>query len=183
MTRSGLTETKHLKEIERLAREVQAAALREGWLSYAPDPEKATGLQRSVNALARALRHYHFPGDGCVEEDRSLVELAGVLIIRPGIMPSELNETYEQACLRIGVEPREEGWALWNTWGKGQARITMVVSAVNTTEGLLANWSRGVDIHPVLPLPSQVALVQQGWAGPMTLSPLAAKKVGAPGSE
>lgn len=109
MTRSDLTETEHLKEIERLAREVRSAALREGWLSYAPDPENATELQRSVNALARALRHCHFPGDGCVEEYRPLVELAGVLIIRPGIMPSELNETYEQACLRIGVEPREEG--------------------------------------------------------------------------
>ncbi|MEU6688390.1 hypothetical protein [Streptomyces sp. NPDC046832] len=179
MTRRALTRDEYLNEVERLAREVRSAALEEGWLCYGHDPEDATTLQRAVNALARALQHHHFPGDGCVEEeDRPLVELAGVVIIRPGAMPIALDETYEQACLRIGVEPREEGWALWNTWGKGQSRITMVVSAVGTTEGLLANWSRGVDVFPVRPLPSQVALIQQGWSGPMTLSPLAVKKTG-----
>ncbi|MFJ4536722.1 hypothetical protein ACIP39_12255 [Streptomyces tibetensis] len=179
MTRPALTQNEYLSEVERLAREVRSAAWEEGWLCYGHDPEDATTLQRAVNALARVLQHHHFPGDGCVEEeDRPLVELVGVVIIRPGAMPSALDETYEQACLRIGVEPREEGWALWNTWGKGQSRMTMVVSAVDTTDGLLANWSRGVDILPVQPLPSQVALIQQGWAGPMTLSPRAAKKTG-----
>jgi hypothetical protein len=178
MTRADLTETDRLREVERLAREVRSAALDEGWLCHGQDPEEATPLQRAVNALARSLRHHHFPGDGCVEEDRPLIELAGVVIIRPGVMPPASDETYEQACLRLGVEPRQEGWALWNTWGRQQSRITMVVSAVDTTEGLLANWSRGVDVSPVRPLPSQIALVHQGWAGPMTLSPGAIGRTG-----
>ncbi|MFI6874455.1 hypothetical protein ACIBL6_13520 [Streptomyces sp. NPDC050400] len=178
MTRPDPTEAEHAGEVERLARAVRSAARDEGWLCYGPDPEDATALQRAVNALARTLRHHHFPGDGCVEEDRPLVELAGVVVIRPGVMPSASDETYEQACLRIGVEPREEGWALWCTWGKERARITMVVSAVDTTEGLLANWSRGVAVSPVRPVPSQIALIHQGWAGPMTLSPRAVRQLG-----
>ncbi|WP_406368896.1 hypothetical protein OG788_02845 [Streptomyces sp. NBC_00647] len=178
MTRPALTQAEYLAEVERLAREVRSAALVEGWLTYGNDPEGATVLQRAVNELARTLRHHHFPGDGCVEEELPLIDLVGVVIIRPGVMPSARDETYEQACLRIGVEPREEGWALWNTWGKAQDRITMVVSAVDTTVGLLANWSRGVDVSPVRPLPSQIALIRQGWSGPMTLSPRAVKRTG-----
>ncbi|MFJ4469777.1 hypothetical protein ACIP2X_20195 [Streptomyces sp. NPDC089424] len=178
MPRPELSELDHLREIERLARAVAAAALDAGHLSYAPDPDDATPLQRAVNALAREIRHHHFPGDGCLpEEDRPTVRLAGVVLLRPAPSPPATEETYETACARLGVEARAEGWAQWNTWGSGGARITMVVSSVDTTLGLLANWARGRDVYPVRPLPSQVALVRQGWAGPMTLSPWGAARL------
>lgn len=53
--------------IERLANEVVEAAFREGWLMYLPDDESQTALQRSINELARNLRHAHFEGDGCLD--------------------------------------------------------------------------------------------------------------------
>ncbi|MER7403074.1 hypothetical protein ABT373_11445 [Streptomyces sp. NPDC000070] len=182
MPRPELSELDYLREIERLARAVTAAASAEGHLSYAPDPEGATPLQRAVNALAREIRHYHFPGDGCLpEENRPPVRLAGVVVLRPTSLPPGMEETYEEACARLGVEARAEGWALWNTWGKGGARVTMVVSSVDTTLGLLANWARGRDVYPVSPVPSQVAQIQQGWAGPMTFSPWGAERLGITG--
>ncbi|MFI7014195.1 hypothetical protein [Streptomyces sp. NPDC050164] len=182
MPRPELSELDYLREIERLARAVTAAASAEGHLSYAPDPDDATPLQRAVNALAREIRHYHFPGDGCLpEEDRPPVRLAGVVVLRPTSLPPGTEETYEEACARLGVEARAEGWALWNTWGKGGARVTMVVSSVDTTLGLLANWARGRDVYPVSPVPSQVAQIQQGWAGPMTFSPWGAERLGITG--
>ncbi|MEU4094420.1 hypothetical protein [Streptomyces sp. NPDC026673] len=182
MTRPEMTELDHLREVERLARAVVSAAGGEGWLSYAPDPDDASGLQRAVNALARSIRHYHFPGDGCVEdEERPVVKLAGVVVLRPDAMPAEWTGTYEEACTRLGVEPRPDGWALWNTWGDDNMRVTMIVSAVDSTEGLLANWSRGRSVYPVMPLPSQVALIHQGWSAPMIFSPYGAQKVGLSG--
>ncbi|MFF7216029.1 hypothetical protein ACFZAU_36755 [Streptomyces sp. NPDC008238] len=182
MTRPELTELDHLREVERLARAVVSAAGDESWLSYLPEPQDATALQRAVNALARSIRHYHFPGDGCVDdEDRPDVRLVGVVILRPGAMPAEWTETYDAACARLGVEARPEGWALWNTWSDGGMPATMVVSADDTTEGLLRNWSRGRAALPVLPLPSQVALVHQGWNAPMVLSPAAAHRTGLSG--
>jgi hypothetical protein len=54
----------------------------------------------------------------------------------------------------------------------------MVVSAVETTEGLFQNWSRGRAIDPVAPLPSQIALVRRDWIGPMTFSPRAVSRMG-----
>ncbi|MDX3696241.1 hypothetical protein PV726_39180 [Streptomyces europaeiscabiei] len=39
----------------------------------------------------------------------------------------------------------------------------MVVSAVDTTEGLLTNWAKGRDLLPVMPLPSRTARVHAGW--------------------
>lgn len=86
-------------------------------------------------------------------------------------MPAGVEEGYGEVCARIGVEPRSEGWALWNTWSDGELKVTMVVSAVETTEELLENWSHGRAIDPVSPLPSQIALVRRGWIGPMTFSP------------
>ncbi|WP_344324488.1 hypothetical protein [Kitasatospora putterlickiae] len=56
--------------------------------------------------------------------------------------------------------------------------MTMVVSAVDTTEGLVANWSRGKSYYPVTPLPSQIALVHHGWAAHMIFSPFGVKKLG-----
>ncbi|MEU8845608.1 hypothetical protein AB0C70_05060 [Streptomyces sp. NPDC048564] len=117
-----------------------------------------------MNALARALRHHHFSGDGCLEEDRPSVRLVGATVLKPGIMPAGVEESYEEVCARIGVEPRPEGWALWNTWSDGDLKVTMVVAAVETTEGLFASWARGRPVDPVTPPPSHVALI--GTDGP-----------------
>ncbi|WP_030731706.1 hypothetical protein [Streptomyces sp. NRRL S-237] len=171
MTSPELSDLDYLREIERLANRVKVEASDEGWLSFQADPEEATPLQRSVNVLARALRHYHFEGDGCLDEDRPLLRLVGASVLKPGAMPAGVEEAYEEVCARIGVEPRPEGWALWNTWSDGDLKVTMVVSAVETTEGLFANWARGRALDPVSPLPSQIALVRHGWIGPMTFSP------------
>ncbi|MER5736740.1 hypothetical protein ABT117_13815 [Streptomyces sp. NPDC002262] len=178
MTAPELSDLDHLREIERLAHLVRVEASAEGWLSLHADPEGATPLQRSVNALARALRHYHFEGDGCLDEDRPLVRLVGASVLKPGVMPAGVEETYEEVCARIGVEPRPEGWALWNTWSDGGLKVTMVVSAVETTEGLFENWARGRALDPVTPLPSQIALVRQGWMGPLTFSPRGVGRTG-----
>lgn len=93
-------------------------------------------------------------------------------------MPAGVEEAYEEVCARIGVDPRPEGWALWNTWSDGDLKVTMVVSAVETTEGLFANWARGRAVDPVSPLSSQIILVRQGWIGPMTFSPRGVKRMG-----
>ncbi|MCX4966369.1 hypothetical protein OHA98_16300 [Streptomyces sp. NBC_00654] len=153
-------------------------ASNEGWLSFQADPDEATPLQRSVKVLARALRHYHFAGDGCLDEDRPLVRLVGASVLKPMIMPAGVEEAYEEVCARIGVGPRPEGWALWNTWSDGDLKVTIVVSAVETTEELFENWSRGRALDPVSPLPSQIALVRQGWIGPMTFSPRGVSRAG-----
>lgn len=180
--RPELTEPEYLRQIEQLARNVVNAASEEGWLTYNDEPTDATRLQRMVNKLALAIRHYHFAGDGCLEEaDRPEVRLVGVLLLRPEVMPAGLNETYEQMCLRLGVEPRPEGWALWNTWGENGGPATMVVTDVAATEGLLANWTRGISTYPVTPLPSQIVLVRQGWVEPMTFSPRAVRHIGLAG--
>jgi hypothetical protein len=178
MTAPELSESDYLREIERLANRVKVEAMSEGWLSYQEDPEDATAFQRSVNALARALRHYHFEGDGCLEEDRPLVRLVGASVLKPGAMPAGVGEEYEEVCARIGVEPRPEGWALWNTWSDGELKVTMVVTAVETTEGLFENWSRARALDPVSPLPSQIALIRHGWIGPMTFSPRGVSRTG-----
>ncbi|MEW2326138.1 hypothetical protein AB0926_34595 [Streptomyces griseoincarnatus] len=178
MTSPELSNLDYLREIERLANRVSVEASNEGWLSFQADPDEATPLQRSVNVLARALRHYHFEGDGCLEEDRPLVRLVGASVLKPGAMPVGVEEAYEEVCAWIGVDPRPEGWALWNTWGDGDLKVTMVVSAVETTEGLIENWARGRALDPVSPLPSQVALVRQGWMGPMTFSPRGVSRAG-----
>ncbi|MFC7220759.1 hypothetical protein ACFQLX_21740 [Streptomyces polyrhachis] len=173
MTSPELSDLDYLREIERLANRVGVEASNEGWLSFEEDSEEATPLQRSVNALARTLRSYHFKGDGCLGEDRPLVRLIGATVLKPKAMPFGMEETYEEACARIGVEPRPEGWALWNTWDDGNLKVTMVVSAVETTEGLFKAWANGRALDPASPLPSQIALVRRGWIGPMVFSPRA----------
>ncbi|WP_405014880.1 hypothetical protein [Kitasatospora sp. NBC_01539] len=178
MTAPELGEMDYLREIERLAYRVTVEASDEDWLSYEPDPEDVTPFRSSVNALARAVRSYHFEGDGCIEEDRALVRLVGATLLKPGVMPAGMEDGYEEACARMGVEPRPEGWALWNTWADGGQQVTMVVSAVETTEGLLENWSRGRALDPVTPLPSQIALVRRGWVGSMTFSPRGVDRTG-----
>ncbi|MFD3450646.1 hypothetical protein ACFWVC_00490 [Streptomyces sp. NPDC058691] len=67
-------------------------------------------------------------------------------------MPIGTDETYPHACARLGVEARTEGWALWDTWFDGNAKVTAVVSAVDTTEGLLTNCAKGrnIPVHGAL---------------------------------
>ncbi|MFJ1551839.1 hypothetical protein [Streptomyces sp. NPDC088246] len=61
----------------------------------------------------------------------------------------------------------------------GNAKVTMVVSAVDTTEGLLANWAKGRNLLPVMPLPSQIAQVHAGWTGWASIfSPYGKRKIG-----
>jgi hypothetical protein len=55
----------YMAEVERLAKAVCEQAAVEGWLMYLPDDEGQTPLQKSVNKLARTLRHVHKHGDGC----------------------------------------------------------------------------------------------------------------------
>ncbi|MEU6158268.1 hypothetical protein [Streptomyces sp. NPDC047130] len=190
------SELDHLREIERLAGQVVEAAVAEGRLDFddgAGAGEGAgeggggggggggTALGRSLRRPARARRHHHFEGDGCLEEDRPLVRLVGACVLRPAVMPAGVDEPYDEVCARLGAEPRPEGWALWNTWGDEGVKVTLVVSAVATTEGLIANWSRGREVDPVAPLPSQVALVRRGWIGPVAFSPRAVRQLGVGG--
>jgi hypothetical protein len=53
------------ERVESLAHAVCQEALEEGWLTYLPDDDGQTPLQRAVNELARTLRHHHHDGDGC----------------------------------------------------------------------------------------------------------------------
>ncbi len=178
MTELELGELDHLREIERLAHRVTVEASGEDWLSYQPDPADATPLQCSINALARAVRSYHFEGDGCVDEDRPLIPLVGAAVLKPGAVPPGMAEDYAEACALLGVEARPEGWALWSTWDDGGHRVTMVVTAVDTTYGLFRNWSRGRESDPVTPLPSQIGQVRKGWIGPLTFSPRGVERTG-----
>jgi hypothetical protein len=57
-----------MAEVERLANVVVQQAAAEGWLSYFPEDDQQAPLQRSINELARSLRHVHYDGDGCSDE-------------------------------------------------------------------------------------------------------------------
>jgi len=65
------SEDEYLRIVERLANDVVDRALDEGWLMYLPDDSEQTPLQRSINELARNLRHVHYEGDGCLDEDEA----------------------------------------------------------------------------------------------------------------
>ncbi|MFC0548899.1 hypothetical protein [Kutzneria chonburiensis] len=73
-----------------------------------------------------------------------------------------IDETYEQMCRRLGVEPRPDGWALWNTWGENGQAATMIVTDVAPPK---ACWRTG----PV------------AWGEPMTFSPHATRHLGLTG--
>lgn len=160
-----LTDDEYLRQIEILAREVVDAASSEGWLSYQPDPAEATPLQKAVNELARRIRHWHFQGDGCVD-DSPLLHLAGANLFRP-----DDDYYYAWGCARLGISERPEGWALWFTWDDKSRPSTLVTTALETTKALLENWARGIDVHPAQLSKSQIAAVHSGWIGPRVLSP------------
>jgi len=62
------TDAEYLRTVELLAHDVVERAFDEGWLSYTPEDDDHTPLQRSINELARNLRHVHHDGDGCLDE-------------------------------------------------------------------------------------------------------------------
>ncbi|GIM88642.1 hypothetical protein [Paractinoplanes toevensis] len=173
------SESDYLRQLELAARDVVHAAQDEGWQTYGPDPDEATSLHRAVNELARHIRRMHFDGDGCVE-DRPLQHLGGAALIAPSTDPAQ-QANYLAGCDRLGVEAREEGWALWYTWDEKARAHTMVTTAVDTTRALLQSWAAGHDLHPAQPLRAQIAAVVRGWPGPVILSPSHANKIGLTG--
>ncbi|MFB9707514.1 hypothetical protein ACQP10_03855 [Streptosporangium sandarakinum] len=179
MSPTDLSETEYLRHIEHLARAIVDAADGEGWLALTGVSDEATPLQRAVIETARHLRHHHFDGDGCLGGELPLMKLAGVIILRPHTVPADMEESYIEICTRLGVEARPEGWAIWNTWAMDGQPISLVLVDSGGTEGLLTNWSRGIEVYPVTPLPAQVVLTRQGWVTPMTLSPAGARRLGA----
>lgn len=152
----------YLRQIELLARDVTEAA---------GDP---TALREAVEALREQIRYQHFVGDGCVDDDRTMLHLGGAAIVTPEY------DSYELGCARLGVEARPEGWALWYTWDDQARAHTMVTTALETTRGLLENWALGRDVHPAQPDRAQVASVVRGWTGPIVLSPSHTRAVGLP---
>jgi hypothetical protein len=168
--RPRLSEYEYLRQLELLATDIVNHAQHEGWLSYLPDPADATAVQRAVNELARQLRHHHFPGDGCLDDESPPLHLAGAYLLTPGTTDTE-QASYRARCATLGVEPRDDGWGLWHTWDHQQHPHSIVTTALDTTQGLLDNWSHGHDLHPARPHRSQIAAVVSGWTEPMILSP------------
>jgi hypothetical protein len=168
-----MSEAEYLREIEARCRAVVSAAAGEGWLAYGDVTEETTALRGAVNVLARTLRHYHYRGDGCLDEeaDRPRMRLVGVIVLRPEAMPLGMDGDYETACQRLNVDPRPEGWAVWNTWSERGLEVSLVLTDLDGTEGLLVNWARGIAAYPVTPVPTQIVQVRQGWVAPMIVSP------------
>jgi hypothetical protein len=84
-------------------------------------------LHRAVNELARALAHWHFDGDGCLDPDREMLPLGGAAVITPG-QTTAAQDTYDAGCERLGVVARDEGWALWHTWDDQGRPCTVVTT-------------------------------------------------------
>ncbi|MCW2942670.1 MAG: hypothetical protein JWN00_5655 [Actinomycetia bacterium] len=136
-----LDEHDYLRRLELLARDVVGRALDEGWVSYPPDPQDATPLQRAVNELARTLRHYHFEGDGCVET-QPLYRIGGAGLLRPE------TDSFTEICGQLGVEARAEGWAgLFNMARQLGAAIglaALVTLASTLTRHQLSGHTAGI---------------------------------------
>ncbi|MFC9978154.1 hypothetical protein ACFVH6_45345 [Spirillospora sp. NPDC127200] len=176
-----LDERDYLRRLELLARDLVSQAHDEGWLSYERDHDDATPLQRTINEIARSVRHYHFEGDGCLEE-RPSVGLGGAALIKPKTSADDVSDEYQELCERLGVAPRLQGWALWHTWDNKQRAHTIVTTCLTTTRGMLANWSRGISSYPARPDRTQIAAVTRGWIGPIIVSPNHAKDLGLDGA-
>ncbi|WP_433147036.1 hypothetical protein ACQPZ8_05715 [Actinomadura nitritigenes] len=183
MARPELSEYEYLREIEALGRAVVDAAAGDGWLADDEAFEETSVLRRAVKELARALWHYHYKGDGCLDEeaDRPRMRLVGVVLLRPAAMPFGMDDDYETACQHLNVDPRPEGWAIWNAWSEQGLAVSLVMTDLDGTEGLLMNWAQGISTYPVTPVPSQIAQVHQGWTAPMTVSPRVRRHLGVDG--
>ena len=178
-----MSESEYLREIEARSRAVVTEAFDEGWVAYDAEVEETNPLRRAVNELARTLCSYHYQGDGCLDEeaDRPRMRLAGVIMLRPAAMPFGMDDDYETACQRLNVDPRPEGWAIWNTWSEQGLPVALVMTDIDGTEGLLINWAKGIATYPVTPVPSQIAQVIQYWIAPMTVSPRVRRYLGVDG--
>jgi hypothetical protein len=67
-SRPRLSHDEYLAQVERLAHAVCNEAVSEGWLDLTTESDEGhTALQRSINELARTLRHVHYDGDGCLD--------------------------------------------------------------------------------------------------------------------
>lgn len=64
-----ISHDEYLIKIEQLAQAVADEAFEEGWLEYDSDGSGRTALQNSIIELAQNLRHVHFAGDGCLDEE------------------------------------------------------------------------------------------------------------------
>lgn len=183
VARPEMSESEYLREVEALGRAVVDAAAGEGWLAYDEEPPETNALRGAVNELARTLRHYHYQGDGCLDEeaDRPRMRLVGVVLLRPAAMPFGMDDDYETVCQRLNVDPRSEGWAIWNTWSDQGLPVSLVMTDLNGTDGLLIAWAQGITTYPVAPVPSQIAQVHQGWTAPMTVSPRVRRHLGVDG--
>ncbi|MFM9462613.1 hypothetical protein ACKI1K_07140 [Streptomyces scabiei] len=87
-----------------------------------------------------------------VREDvqRSEAMLAGALVIGPREMPEGLELSYPDACTRLGIQPRAEGYALWALLRldarTGQmTRSMLVTTLVEDTRTALSVWRMGVE--------------------------------------
>lgn len=67
------------------------------------------------------------------------MRLISVVLLRPKAMPFDMDDDYETACQRLNVDPRPEGWAVWNTWSKQGQPVSLVMTDLDGTEGLLIN--------------------------------------------
>ena len=148
-----------------------------GWQTYVPDPAEATALLQAVNELARALRHWDFDGDGCIDDGRQPLRLGGAAIITSGSTTAQ-QDAYRYGCARLGVDARDGGWALWHSWDDKARAHTLVTTALDTIRALRGNWSHGRDVHRVQPRRARIAAVVPDWVGPITLSPSPAATVG-----
>jgi hypothetical protein len=71
---------------------------------------------------------------------------------------------------------------LWHTWDNEQQAHTLVTTCIATTEGLLANWARGINVLPSKLDRGQVIAVVRAWTDQIVLSPDHAHDVGLGGA-
>ncbi|GHJ50052.1 hypothetical protein Cs7R123_73940 [Catellatospora sp. TT07R-123] len=170
------TDMDYLRQVEFLANRLVATAYDEGWEVLEPSAD-AGPVALALREIAMVLQHFHFDGDGCLDDESRLRDVAGVLVLRPEAMPPTADYTYEQVCAGLYLKPQPGGWAIWNTWTRSRKRCALVLNDPHTTEGLLLAWEHGRAIWPAEPLKGQVARVVSGWVGPMVWHPHHAERI------
>lgn len=167
----------YLRRVESCARELILEAVKEARQIYLDDLH-ATAFDRALVDLARAVEDWeHFTGDGCLTGDPPGLPLAGIVVLKPQAMPPTARFTYESACGGLGVEPRAEGWAVWNVWDRKVAyRYALVLSDFTVTHAVLRNWAAGVAVQPGEPFRHHIVQRVEGWIRPMIHFPRLAGK-------
>jgi hypothetical protein len=170
--RSNRDDPDYLRRVESCARELILEAVKENRQVYLEDSHP-TAFDRALVDLARAVEDWeHFTGDGCLADDPPSLPLAGIVILKPKAMPPTARFTYESACDGLGVEPRIEGWAVWNVWDERRKhRHALILSDFNVTQALLRNWAAGIAVQPSQPLRHHIAQRVEGWVRPMIQFP------------